>query len=245
MTTSNTLKDVIDSKTPAFLITDASEQLLRDIQSILKLPITGVCDELTKQAFSKFKSDRKMSYPLAMGIDTAKALLEMVEKIGENYLYLTRTDRKDSYGAVVLRLQYFKNGVAIDEINCCSGQPSKQFFRTGRDSKTGSMEPLPEGRWRIGTIKWANGKDNWNASQGAGLGAMSIPFKYDAPGTTARSAIEGHLDANRSGGAPGTAGCTGFYTVEDSKKVVSWLRDTDPKFLYVNWNLGTCPPVGK
>lgn len=160
-----------------------------------------------------------------------------------NYLRLTRTSDKDFFGCQVLKLQYFKNGVAIDEIKMRSGQPSKQYFRKGVNSVSGSGEPLPEGRWRIENLFWAGGKDNWNASHGDGIGPVSVPLTYDEPGTTGRSAIVIHNDHNADQGKPGSVGCPVTYELGDMKKVVLWLRDTDPRYLYVDWNLGSCPAV--
>jgi GH24 family phage-related lysozyme (muramidase) len=165
------------------------------------------------------------------------------EQIG-SYLRLTRTDKKDSFGCFILRLQYFKNGVAVEEMKMRSGQPSKQYFRKGVDSISGSGEPLPEGRWRIENLFWAAGKDNWNASHGDGIGPVSVPLTYDGPGTTGRSAIVIHNDHNVKTGKPGSVGCPVTWTLEDMRKVVGWLRDSDPKYLYADWNLGSCPPVG-
>jgi lysozyme len=160
----------------------------------------------------------------------------------ENYLLLTKTSQKDSYNAVVLLLQYFKKRQLQDSLHCCSGQPSKQNFRKAKESLAGSGEPLPEGLWRIGDIQWANGLDNYaGRTFSDGLGPVTIPLDFVSPGTTQRSAIEMHLDWNRSKGYPGTVGCIGFYRVEDYKKLVSWLRDTDPRNLFVDWKLGSCP----
>jgi lysozyme len=33
----------------------------------------------------------------------------------------------------------------------------------------------------------------------------------------------------------------GMYTIADYQRFVRWLRETDPKDLYVDWGLGTCP----
>jgi lysozyme len=103
------------------------------------------------------------------------------------------------------------------------------------------MEPLPEGRWRIQDIAWANGKDVYGPEVFAsGLGPVSTPLEYVGPGSTERANIEIHIDWNVPR-APGTAGCIGIRDVKDYKTLVRWLRDTDPKDLYVDWEKGTCP----
>jgi lysozyme len=158
-----------------------------------------------------------------------------------NYLLLTKTSAKDAQGCTVLKLAYFRNGTFAEGIEVCSGVPSKQNFRTGPNSKSLSLEPLPEGLWGLQNIEWKDGKDNyagniWNG----GLGPAKIRLDYRGPGKTDRSAIEIHIDWNRPG-AWGTAGCVGVQNVTDFKRLVTWLRETDPEKLYVDWGLGTCP----
>ncbi|MFQ4136714.1 glycoside hydrolase family protein [Nodosilinea sp. PGN35] len=161
------------------------------------------------------------------------------------YLRLTKTNSKDCHGCFELRLAYIKNGKEVDAMMVCSGQPNKQLFRIGRESKAGSYEPLPEGKWGMRNIEWKAGKDNYSLtnSWAAGVGPVRIWLDYKGPGTTERSAILIHLDSNRPphGRCPGTAGCIGIYNVADFKRLVTWLRDTDPRDLYVDWGLGTCP----
>ena len=160
---------------------------------------------------------------------------------GKNYLKLTKTSRKDWSGCYVLHLDYFKDGKRQDRLEVCSGQPRNQFFRTGVKSVSGSFEPLPEGKWYIHDIHWAGGKDIYNGvTMGSGIGPVTVRIDYKGPGRTRRSAIEIHIDWNRRN-SPGTAGCIGIYDIADYKTFVSWLRDTDPRDLYVDWKRGTCP----
>lgn len=158
------------------------------------------------------------------------------------YLLLTRTKKRDSRGLELLRLQRVKDGVPMGELLVVSGAPGRQSFRTGRLSRAGSLEPLPEGLWSVDNIAWAGGRDNYSASWGEGLGPASVPLRYLAPGTTERSAIEIHYDANH-GYSPGTAGCIGVRSIDDLKVLIGWLRADDPRQLFVNYGLGSCPPV--
>jgi hypothetical protein len=158
------------------------------------------------------------------------------------HLRLTRTKEMDSRGLELLRLQYVKGGQVAGVLSVVSGVPGAQKFRTGATSKSGSMEPLPEGRYGIEDIAWAKGVDNYQASWGVGLGPASVPLRYLEPGTTQRSAIEIHFDAN-AGSSPGTAGCVGLRSISDLRTLIGWLRDTDPRDLYVDWALGSCPAV--
>ncbi|MEB3342783.1 glycoside hydrolase family protein [Okeania sp.] len=159
-----------------------------------------------------------------------------------NYLLLTKTNRKDQYGCYVLNLDYFKSGKIQDRLEVCCGAPTRQFFRTAAQSRAMTGEPLPEGRWYVNDILWADSKDNYYGRIfQSGIGPVTVPLDYLEPGTTERSAIEIHIDWNRSYGSPGTVGCIAAYNIADYKRFVSWLRETDPRDLYVDWKLGTCP----
>lgn len=161
---------------------------------------------------------------------------------GKNYLKLTKTSQKDQFGCFVLNMEYFKDGNLKDSMNVCSGVPSAQVFKTGANSVPKSLQPLPEGKWRIENIKWATGKDKYVGEfPTRGVGPVSTPLTYVSPNSTRRSAIEIHIDWNRSKGKPGTAGCVGLYTIADYQRFVRWLRETDPRDFYVDWGLGTCP----
>jgi len=132
--------------------------------------------------------------------------------------------------------------IPMEELLVVSGAPGRQGFRRGQDSRAGSLEPLPEGRYRVGDIEWKGGKDVYAGSWGAGLGPVWVGIEYEAPGITARSALGIHLDENQ-GSSPGTAGCVGIRSMDELKRLVSLLRKHDPKLLFVDWKLGTCPPV--
>ncbi len=159
-----------------------------------------------------------------------------------NYLLLTKTSRKDRYGCYVLNLDYFKSGKLQDRLEVCCGAPGRQFFRTAARSRAMTGEPLPEGKWYIQDIVWADGRDNYYGQIfQSGIGPVTVPLDYIEPGTTERSAIEIHIDWNRNSGAPGTVGCIATYNIADYKRFITWLRDTDPRDLFVDWKLGTCP----
>lgn len=160
---------------------------------------------------------------------------------GKTYLRLGNTGKRDGYGLNILLLEYIKDGRVAGSLHVCSGAPGCQAFRTGGESQPGSNEPLPEGLWRINNIIWCDGRDNYEGEVFAsGLGPVSTPLDYKGPGGTRRGNIEIHIDWNRQG-SPGTAGCIGITSISDYKILVSWLRDTDPRDLYVDWGKGTCP----
>ncbi len=126
--------------------------------------------------------------------------------------------------------------IGDDAIYCASGQPGKQNFRLPNDPKSypGCMEPLPQGKYTIGNISWAAGKDNYKGSHGAGLGPVWVPLT--AQFNDDRSAFGLHLDENISI-SPGSAGCIVFASIQDLTKLVVLLRKYDPKTLDVNWEL--------
>jgi len=207
----------------------------------------GAVRAFQETAFGNAEADGKVgpkTWAKLWGQDLQKPDTPAPVTSGKTYLKLTKTNRKDQSGCYVLNLEYIKDGRLEDSLAVCSGAPSRQAFRTGPNSRAGTLEPLPEGQWRIENIKWAGGKDNYSgktfAVSGNGVGPVSVPLTYIGPKTTGRSAIEIHIDWNRRG-APGTAGCVGMYTIADYQRFVRWLRDTDPRNFYVDWGLGTCP----
>lgn len=156
------------------------------------------------------------------------------------YLKLTRTGKTNAVGLELLKLECVKGGQSSGSLLVVSGAPGAQQFRIGSRSRSGSLEPLPEGRWGIEDVAWAAGKDNYSGNWGPGLGPVSTPLRYLGPGTTERSAIEIHIDSNART-SPGTAGCIGIANESDYRKFVTWLRDANPRDLFVDYGLGTCP----
>lgn len=161
------------------------------------------------------------------------------------HLSLTRTKRINAQGLEDLSLRRVLDGIPMDEIIVVSGAPGAQSFTTGKTSRTGSMTPLPEGRWRMGPVEWKGSLGDWTAhwdGPRSGLGPVWIDLIYEAPGRTTRSAIGMHLDANATV-APGSAGCVVFKSRPDMERFLGWLKSdqTALQHLYVNWGLGTCP----
>jgi lysozyme len=155
---------------------------------------------------------------------------------------LTRTGKLDSGGLELLSLRQVVDGIPMGELLVVSGAPGRQVFRKGRESRAQSIEPLPEGRYGIEDIEWKGGKDNYQGTWGPGLEPVWVGINYQAPGRTERSALGIHLN-EKSGPNPGTAGCVGIRSVADLKRLVTMLRNHDPKQLLVDWGLGSCPPV--
>lgn len=122
----------------------------------------------------------------------------------------------------------------IGEMNVISGLPSCQVFKKGgTGEQPGSNQPLPQGRYTVGRVEWADGKGNYSASWGTGLGPVWIGLEPCF--VTARGGFGFHLDAN----VHGTSGCIGFRSLRDLEKFVSWFDDPEkaPTVLEVNWGL--------
>ncbi|MBS1794367.1 MAG: glycoside hydrolase family protein [Acidobacteria bacterium] len=215
--------------------------------------LNGIFDRATDDAIRKFQAecfgtaeaDGKVgpkTWGKLWGADSvAKPPPEPAGPVrdGVNYLLLTKTGQKETNGCFKLRLDYVKNGQKADSMLVRSGQPSRQFFRKGKDSVQGSFEPIPEGKWFVHDIQWAGGKDVYNGPVwNSGLGPAKLLLEFVPPKGTNRVAIMMHLDWNKST-YPGTAGCVGIDSITDFKRLVGWLRETDPRDLYVDWGLGS------
>lgn len=113
---------------------------------------------------------------------------------------------------------------------CISGQGYAQEFRKPSDPRStpGSMQPLPQGRYRIGPVVWKGKPYDWSQSFGPGLGP--VWFDIDATFSDDRSAFGGHVDT----GPVGSAGCVVFTqaVMAEVLKVISAV-----KFLDVDWGL--------
>lgn len=151
------------------------------------------------------------------------------DKMESEVATLKRTGKKRGNGLEILALEF---GGELFE--CVSGQPWAQSFRKPDHLRSvpGCMEPIPFGDYRIGDIEWANGKDNYDASWGPGLGPVWIPLPATFPDD--RSAFGIHLDSNAST-SPGSAGCVVIPNVSELKRLVAALRKHDPKLLRVQW----------
>jgi len=113
---------------------------------------------------------------------------------------------------------------------CLSGQGYAQQFRKPTDPRSvpGNMEPIPQGRYRIGPVEWKGKPYDWSQSFGPGLGP--VWFSLDATFSDDRGAFGGHRDD----GAVGSAGCVVFSqaVLTELLKVIGTV-----KFLDVDWGL--------
>lgn len=133
-------------------------------------------------------------------------------------------------------LRVLNLGIGSDTFRVASGARGAQTLRKPTDPRSvpGNLELIPQGRYRIGDIVFANGKDNYEGSFGAGLGPVWVPL--DAEFSDDRGAFGFHLDSN-IGSSPGSAGCVVFRELSDLKRFVAALRKYDPRILSVEYGL--------
>lgn len=122
-----------------------------------------------------------------------------------------------------------------------SGVRGAQFFRLGKDSVAGSMEPLPHGKYKMGQEDWGtdlkatNKKDNYGGDVN-GLGPVVwelVPLFW-----TSRSLIYIHWDSNFET-SPGSAGCYVISHLNDVKKFVALRRaNASVTDVFVDFELG-------
>ena len=165
----------------------------------------------------------------------------------EIYLRVTRNapGRRNADGLEELTLVL--EGTTERSWNVQSGVPgsAKQTFEIGgRDSGSGTGYPCPQGEYFVRDFKWADGKkDNWEGSQGVGLGPLFVPF--DPKFETRRGAFGFHWDSNhpqnvratRESPFAGSAGCLVFRDLSELKRFAAALRKYDPRRLSVQWGL--------
>lgn len=150
-------------------------------------------------------------------------------------------DQQPAKGVATLKSKGFKRDHFLDleltvgdqKFAVISGQANAQNLRRPQDPRSvpGNMEPIPQGKYSIGDIAWASGKDNYTGSHGPGLGPVWIPLTAEF--SDDRGSFGIHLD----GGYAGSAGCVVLPNIEELKRFVAALREHDPKILSVEWGL--------
>jgi len=116
-----------------------------------------------------------------------------------------------------------------------SGAPGRQTFQKGGPANVpGSLMPCPQGSYSLGSEEWAQGKDNFDASHGPGLGPCFIPF--EPLSSTRRGSFGIHLDENHAT-SPGSAGCLVFETAASFKEFLAAFRQYKPTTMTVDWGV--------
>jgi len=159
----------------------------------------------------------------------------------DNYLKLTAKKGLDQFDCRILKLTMFKEGALFDSIECCSGAPGKQFFRTGLEHNLGNMEPMPEGHWKINDtfLEYVDNYHKNNIINNVNI-PLTAPLDYVDIHVMRRIMINIHLDHN-SEFTLKTGYSLKIYNQLGYEKLINWIREKKPHSFYVDWKLGTCP----
>ncbi len=132
------------------------------------------------------------------------------------------------------------NGDRRDRVNVYSGAPTAQLLNSGSSDYSGSLRPIPVGRYRLGSIE--HNPLGWGASIGH-YWVDLIP--YPDTQTYGRSAFGIHLDANYyTPNGRGSAGCIVTPHQRDLDRILGWLRQkARPEYLEVSHTLDLVPPA--
>ncbi|WP_293152888.1 MULTISPECIES: glycoside hydrolase family protein [unclassified Microcoleus] len=205
---------------------------------------------VTKEVVARFQGENNLKLDGIFGPKTkatlAAALAKSRKRLPEPmlervYCRLTRTNDVNSDGLEWLSLDFISSqGNILNSLSVVSGiSDTQQNFNLPEDSDAGSLEPIPQGRYVIGDIDWASGKDNYDVAhfhQNDGIGPVFVPLIKHFTQIDDRDAFGFHVDWNERH-SPGSAGCVCPTTMEDLKELVRLLRLYDPRDLFVDWGL--------
>lgn len=156
-------------------------------------------------------------------------------------LILTSDDVYEGLKRCKLEFVHPTQGV-VESLEVISGAPGAQRFLlySDPDSFPGSFQPIPQGRYSIGDIDWAGGKDNYSESHvhpTDGIGPVWVPLIGRQ--SDDRDAFGFHVDWNwiQRRENPGSAGCVCPTSLAGLKDLVRLLREFDPRLLVVDWGL--------
>lgn len=150
-----------------------------------------------------------------------------------NILCITKAKRTLN-GLWDLNLDAFQGKKWIGRMLVNSGAPTRQVFRTEPRQRSGSLEPIPEGHYILGSLDWAGKPGDYATQFPAIKSPIWVVIMRDR-------AIGFHLDGNR-GYAPGSAGCIVFKTLDDLKRFVGWWNEVGGfRDCLVDWGLGYAP----
>lgn len=139
-------------------------------------------------------------------------------------LKLRRTPLKDKRGLVILTLIYG------EQILCCvSGVASRQEFIDPRKDFKGSLRPIPEGLWEIGTPVTLKQREQ-------GVGFVKVPLT-PLEKLNNRDGFLFHNDDNNDT-RPGSAGCVVFDpSGQGMEKLLGWLPSLRHRLLWVDYRI--------
>jgi lysozyme len=209
--------------------------------------VTKSAVELLQRREALSRIDGKVGPETKRGIENAlsraRGLVPPVTSDRGVHCRLTRT-RDDAFESLEwckLEFVHPARGV-VESLKVVSGAPGAQRFLlfSDPDSFPGSLQPIPQGRYSIGDIDWAGGKDNYSASHvhpTDGIGPVWVPLVGRQ--SDDRDAFGFHVDWNwiQRRENPGSAGCVCPTSLADLKELVRLLREFDPRLLVVDWGL--------
>lgn len=162
-----------------------------------------------------------------------------------NVLLLRDTGFMHPNGLRDFELIRLTSGKPSGRLHVLSGQPGRQNKRLAAEGRSGSLEPIPEGRYEVGPPEWRGRRGDYSASWGSGLGPVWCPISPLQPMN--RGDFGFHLDENHRT-APGSAGCIVFWPLADFEVFLGWQSGPDAATdLIVDHGLGTVsvPQVGE
>ena len=204
---------------------------------------------VTKDALAFFQKQLGFLSNGVLDNDTKQAIESALDKARKERIQppmrdriscrLTRTKTEAYEGLEWCQLEFIDPvGKPLTSLKVVSGLAGVQNFELPEIRVAGSGKPLPQGRYLIGDIDWAAGKDNYDASHdNQGIGPVWVPLtkQFIDDG----NAFGFHADWNwiQSQTSPGSEGCVCPSTIPDLKEFVRLLRLYDPRELVVYWGL--------
>lgn len=158
------------------------------------------------------------------------------------YLKCIRTTKKAYNDLDLLNLSLISaDGSTISSWPMVSGIPGRQNFRLPKDSVSGSLEPLPQGKYTLGPIEWKGKPYDWSIKwETPGLGALWIAL--NAQFQTSRSGFGVHRDDNANI-SPGSAGCLVNKDLGIMEDLVKAIDKYKPEYLLCDWSLDEKKPT--
>ena len=104
------------------------------------------------------------------------------------------------------------------------------------DSYPGSLQPIPQGLYTVGSLEWAGSRGDYSAAFSSAIGpfwvAITATFGDD------RGAFGFHMDHNYTS-SPGSAGCVVFQSLSVARLFVELFNDprSRPRKLRVDWGI--------
>lgn len=123
------LTEFIEAKSQAVIITELDSELIKEIQHLLKIDVDGVVGQETKSAFADFKKAKSLQYPLALGMSTAKELLELKDKEDDTEDDLVKSSHTGNSMVLPDGKKVYQDDLVIEDIPLSWGELTKNCTR--------------------------------------------------------------------------------------------------------------------